>query len=1040
MKKFFVIVLGVCLVAMFAGNVSARDIDRGDKQIVRDTRGIRTLVDTSVPGAYQAVAQPDTYNIVKYDFEVNDWQGWITTDYTAQVDIWWHATNFDGTPDPSGGRFFPIEGSWSMWCGTPAGDDNYLCGWLAAPGYGNNWDQSLVSNSLSLNESVGIDFTMVHHVEGYGYDEVYLEYEADNGEWVTAETYGSGSADTVYYTNTAVVDTSIITDGATKLRFHMVSDGAWSDEDGLINTDGACIVDSISLYVDGAEVNFENFETATQGATSHGWWTGEAFAGYVADHPLYNGPALRTNMTEADPCTSNFGTQIEFFEGNDELADQQIYSGLYVTPRCLNGNGTEAPCQADGIISPEIDMTKYSTNFDDVQDGTIPSGELAGLGGVLFRFEVYRDLPLDNLVFYTWSVRNVIDGCPQAWQDRGYVYYGPDQDYLFTGDVVSDLVTHPDSTLQLTFGIQDMCAVWGGYYGTCTNHSPTPWIDDVRVQRFQTSGPQWTARRLDIFQDTFPYQSATVSDTCRADAANDITATDNTTEIVRGDSAVIEVTSPIAGALGTDPTYGGAAVYIHVKATDPQNGTSLVGSQLVGASDTWMKYITDDGTWTKLRGDTARLGEAGSRGIAIDNYMFDLNDSLFTNGYIVEYYFSAMDAGGLTSTLPSNADEGGSYEFTCLPLDNEVDVLFVDDFDGRGSFDGLVQNYWDPVFEAVMAAEEPERYDVNSPSSMVGNGLQSCVNADKLGDYYNTIIWDSGDLSSGTIGMNGQEETNDVLVLEDWFTDVFGHNHKINLLVMGERLMTDLQFGGAVSFQTNVLGCELDRSNYYDCTGGFLGGGVIYPTLIAVTGGAFDGLDDFCVDGGCPAIQKFDMLSLLGTTSSYALEYATNCESEVKYAAVANDDTTNNGQIARAMTCAFSMMQIRDNDGAGASVRNEFFRKVLNFFQEGVNADITDDTPTAKYVTKLDQNYPNPFNPSTEIKFSLKKRSNVTIRVYDVSGRLVNTLVNGVLDAGPKSVNWNGLNSNGASVASGVYFYRMDTKDYTESKKMILLR
>jgi len=1038
MKKFFVIVLGICLVAMFAGNVSARDIDRNDKQIAKDTRGIRTLIDTGVPGAYQSVAQPDTYNIVKYDFEVSDWQGWTVLDYTAQRGTWWHATNFDGDPDPSGGKYFPIEGNWSMWCGTPAGDSDYLCGWGAAPGYGNNWDQSLVSNSLSLTESVGIDFTMIHHVEGGGYDEVYLEYLNDDGEWTAAQTYGSGSCDTVYY-NDMVVDTSTITGGTTKLRFHFVSDGAWSDEDGLLNTSGACIVDSITLYVDGSQVNFEDFETATQGQTAVGWWTAEAFEGYVAAHPEYTGPALRTGMTEADPCTSNFGTQVEFFEGSTELADQTIYSGLYVTPRCLNGNGTEAPCQADGIVSPTIDMTKYSTAFDDNQDGTIPSGELSGLGGVIFRFEVYRDLPLDNLVFYTWSVRNVIDGCPRAWQDRGYVYYGPDQDYLFTGDVVSDLVVHPDSALQLTFGIQDMMAVWGGYYGTGANHTPTPWIDDVRLQRFKTSGPQWTFRGLDIFQDTFPHQSFTVSDTCRSDAANDITTTDNTTEILRGDSAVVEVTSPIAGALGTDPTYGGAAVYIHVKATDPQDGTSLSGSQLVGANDSWMKYISDDGAWTKMRGDTARLGEIGSRGIALDNYMFDLNDSLFTKGYIVEYYFSAVDANGLTGTLPTNADEGGAFEFTCLPLDDEVDVLFVDDFDGRGSWDGLVQDYWDPTFEHVMNTEPPERYDINSPSSNVGNGLQSCVNASKLGDYYHTIIWDSGDLSTGTIGTNGSEETNDVLVLENWFTDVFGHDHKTNLLVMGERLMLDLQFEGATSFQTNVLGAELDRGNYYDCTGGFLGGGVIYPRLVATSGGAMDGLETFCIDGGCPAIQKFDMLAILGDATP-ALEYETNCEGETKYAAIANDDTTLTGQTARAMTCAFSMMQIRDCDGDGALIRNEFFKKVWNFFLNGVNLDITDDTPTAKHVTKLDQNHPNPFNPSTEIKFSLRNKSKVTIRVYDVSGRLVNTLVDGVLGEGSHNVNWNGINSNGASVASGVYFYRMDTKDYTESKKMILLR
>ncbi|MBD3423558.1 MAG: T9SS type A sorting domain-containing protein, partial [Candidatus Latescibacteria bacterium] len=539
----------------------------------------------------------------------------------------------------------------------------------------------------------------------------------------------------------------------------------------------------------------------------------------------------------------------------------------------------------------------------------------------------------------------------------------------------------------------------------------------------------------------FPHQSATGADTCRADIANDITATGNITEIIRGDSAVIEVNSPIAEGLGTDPAYGGAAVYIHVKATDPQDMTSVSGPALVGDSDNWMKYISDDGSWTKLRGDTARIGEAGYRRISEGKYMFDLNDSLFTSGYIVEYYFSAVDANGAAGTLPSNACQGGAYEFSCLPLDAEIDLLFVDDFDGRGSFDGTVQDYWDQTFEAVMAGELPERYDVNSPSSMVGNGLQSCVSAEKLGEYYNSIIWDSGTLSNGTIGTNGAEETNDVQLLEEWFRDDFNHNHSTFLLVMGERLMSDLTSENAVSFQANVLGCELDRGNYYGCTGGPLGGGIVYPEILGVSGGVFDGLETFCLDGGCPAIRRFDMLSLLGTNASYALQYATDCDGSTRYAAVSNDDTTRNGQWAGALTCAFSMMQIRDCDVGGAPVRNEFFRKVMNFSGGGVKPDITDDQSEGpELVDKLHQNHPNPFNPVTEIRFSLKARSRVTIRVYDVSGRLVNTLVDGMVERGGHRVKWDGTSSRGSGVASGVYFYRMETDVYTESRKMILLR
>ncbi len=84
---------------------------------------------------------------------------------------------------------------------------------------------------------------------------------------------------------------------------------------------------------------------------------------------------------------------------------------------------------------------------------------------------------------------------------------------------------------------------------------------------------------------------------------------------------------------------------------------------------------------------------------------------------------------------------------------------------------------------------------------------------------------------------------------------------------------------------------------------------------------------------------------------------------------------------------------------------------------------------------QLHQNYPNPFNPSTKIQFDLPKQSFVKIRVYDITGRELAILVNENLNAGIYKIDWNALN-----YPSGVYFYRIETKDYTISKKMILLK
>jgi hypothetical protein len=82
----------------------------------------------------------------------------------------------------------------------------------------------------------------------------------------------------------------------------------------------------------------------------------------------------------------------------------------------------------------------------------------------------------------------------------------------------------------------------------------------------------------------------------------------------------------------------------------------------------------------------------------------------------------------------------------------------------------------------------------------------------------------------------------------------------------------------------------------------------------------------------------------------------------------------------------------------------------------------------------LGQNYPNPFNPSTTISYELPIESHVTLRVFDLLGKEVATLVNGVQEPGHKSVQWNA-----GGVASGVYLYRLQAGSYSSTKKLLLL-
>ena len=90
---------------------------------------------------------------------------------------------------------------------------------------------------------------------------------------------------------------------------------------------------------------------------------------------------------------------------------------------------------------------------------------------------------------------------------------------------------------------------------------------------------------------------------------------------------------------------------------------------------------------------------------------------------------------------------------------------------------------------------------------------------------------------------------------------------------------------------------------------------------------------------------------------------------------------------------------------------------------------------TIPTIFKLEQNYPNPFNPSTKIKFAVPEKNNVLIKVYDILGSEVATLVNEEMDAGLYENDFNA-----AGLSSGVYLFRMEAGSYVDTKKMILLR
>jgi hypothetical protein len=139
------------------------------------------------------------------------------------------------------------------------------------------------------------------------------------------------------------------------------------------------------------------------------------------------------------------------------------------------------------------------------------------------------------------------------------------------------------------------------------------------------------------------------------------------------------------------------------------------------------------------------------------------------------------------------------------------------------------------------------------------------------------------------------------------------------------------------------------------------------------------------------------------------------------------------GRMSTAITQnGMSILAFQDNrnDAGGIYAQNINFNGTFGPPTGIIN--VSELTPE-KY--SLSQNYPNPFNPSTTIKFDLAKNGFVSIKIYDVLGREIKSLVNDNLNKGSYEISFNA-----GDISSGVYFYKMVSGDFSQIKRMMLLK
>jgi hypothetical protein len=390
-----------------------------------------------------------------------------------------------------------------------------------------------------------------------------------------------------------------------------------------------------------------------------------------------------------------------------------------------------------------------------------------------------------------------------------------------------------------------------------------------------------------------------------------------------------------------------------------------------------------------------------------------------------------VGASGDIDFIAANADE-----FTILPANGRIignDILYVDGMNFR-----TAQWAWDSAFENMNVVVD--RFDIRGPSSAVANHLASRVtdgNA-QLAQVYRKILWNTGDLRTAFGDGSGTPDKSDDTGVLKVFLDNLPNIHPT--LASGGVYLTGDDVAEVWAGYTSASALALNFYLTYNVTNtDHVAAGLGVAPYVSNTVASGAPIDTLVAYGGCPLINDFDVLEATGSAQVYA-EYHTPLGGGAVGGAMVVQATVNpNGGNVYLGVSGFSYHYIRDYDTDTIPDRYDWLRNILICLNNDPDPPIGGgDTPRR---TTLAQNYPNPFNPATTIKYTLKEQAHVSLKVYNVAGQLVRTLVDDVQNPNEVTpITWRGINNAGQRVSSGVYFYRLVTKNFTQTKKMVLLK
>ena len=598
---------------------------------------------------------------------------------------------------------------------------------------------------------------------------------------------------------------------------------------------------------------------------------------------------------------------------------------------------------------------------------------------VFLFFDVYRNLSLNVCFYYGVQIRTKNIGAPSwsAWADPTGLLYFGSEREWLQQTVPLAGAGNVDS-LQFRLRVKD----WGPVYcgGSQGGTNAEVLFDNFVVGVLGSAGPTLVASERDLYQDTF-----------------------KTTAFFGNDNF-------------NTPT--GDSVVVRISASN-------------GLSSAAFRYSLNGAAFV-----TTPLTAVGSGAPGV--YFADIPAGAYPRGSDLRYYFTATDLTALTSTLPADAETASHYyRATILPAIHTTSGLCPNDT-ARVLYVNSSAAPNEPTKVSVSLTAlglRYDRYDVNAAAGALGNGLGGATGQSEVPwpatpasslSPYRAIVWDVGDRSAGTI------TSTDQTLIQGWLS-LLGANRGI--ILAGENLAYDLAVNGVgPTFLNCVLGATYLRDIWENTPQDTL-----VPNLVGPAGTRI-AQETFPVDGGCPVINRFDATTVNACVGSGARAWLTYPNSLHAATERLGALGAPGGDSLRTVILGFSLESMTN------TVRRNLllYRTIVDEFEIPACYPATgvgDMTPVAAPRLNLRLPAPNPFNPHTTIRFDVTRASTVQLRVFDVGGALVRTLVDRHLPAGEHRVVWDGRDDRGREVGSGAYFLRLSSgEERAESRKVVLLR